>query len=476
MAEDIKNIKEQNETETVAQHPDYAAEIVELVQKKLTPHVLRDRVLCYHENDIAAALEQLSPPDRQRLFQLLDADTLSAVFSYTDDVGQYFGELSMRKKIDILSHSEADVAADYLRQLSRAERTMLIDLMDDDAKREIALIGSFDEDEIGSRMTTNFIVVESGLGIKQAMRSLVAQAAEHDNISTIYVVDPVDRTFCGAIDLKDLIIAREGTSIDDLVVTSYPYVYATEAIDDCIERLKEYSEDSIPVLDDNNKLLGVITSQDVVEVVDEELGDDYAKLAGLTAEEDIKEPLFRSMRKRLPWLIVLLGLGLIVSAVVGIFTDVVRRFALIICFQSLVLDMSGNTGTQSLAVTIRVLTGEALTAKQKLYLVFKEARVGFCNGLTLGLCSFVLVGLYIMLIKKEPAGTAFLVSACTGTALFVAMILASLAGTCIPMLFKRLKIHPAVASGPLITTLNDLVAVVTYYGLSGILLIGILGM
>ena len=473
MAEDVKTV---DGAEVAAQHPDYAAEIVELVHQKLTPHVLRDRILDYHENDIAAALDQLDQADRQRLFQLLNADTLSEVFSYTDNVGQYFGELSMRKKVDILKHSEADVAVDYLRQLSRAERTTLIDLMDDDAKREIALIGSFDEDEIGSRMTTNFVYIESGLGVKQAMRSVVAQAAEHDNISTIYVIDPADRTFCGAIDLKDLIIAREGSSLADLIVTSYPYVYATEAVEECIERLKEYSEDSIPVLDDDNKLLGVITSQDVVEVVDEELGDDYAKLAGLTAEEDIKEPLFRSMRKRLPWLIVLLGLGLIVSAVVGIFTDVVRRFALIICFQSLVLDMSGNTGTQSLAVTIRVLTGEALTAKQKAFLVFKEVRVGFCNGLTLGLCSFVLVGLYIMLVKREPAATAFLVSACTGTALFVAMILASLAGTCIPMLFKRLKIDPAVASGPLITTLNDLVAVVTYYGLSGILLIGILGM
>lgn len=471
-----ENIKEPIGAEVAAQHPDYAAEIVALVQKKLAPHVLRDRILCYHENDIAAALEQLSAQDRLRLFQLLDADTLSTVFSYSDDVRQYFCELSMRKKVDILAHSEADVAVDYLRQLSRAERTTLIDLMDDDAKREIALIGSFDEDEIGSRMTTNFIVIESNIGVKQAMRSLVAQAAEHDNISTIYVVDPVDRTFCGAIDLKDLIIAREGSSLDDLVVTSYPYVYATEAIDECLERLKEYSEDSIPVLDDNNKLLGVITSQDVVEVVDEELGDDYAKLAGLTAEEDIKETLPRSIKKRLPWLTVLLGLALIVSAVVGIFEHVVAHLTLIVCFQSLILDMAGNVGTQSLAVTIRVLTGEQLTPKQKLYLMFKEARVGFCNGLLLGTLSFALIGLYIMLFKHQPATVAFTVSACTGTALFLAMVLSSLAGTSIPMLFKRLKIDPAVASGPLITTLNDLVAVVTYYGLAWVLLIHFLHM
>lgn len=473
MAEDIKV---SDGAEVAVQHPDYAAEIVEIVGSKLAPHVLRDRVLSYHENDIAAALELLRPADRLRLFQLLDADTLSAVFAYTDNVGQYFSELSMRKKVDILSHSEADAAVDYLRQLSRGERTTLIDLMDDDAKREIALIGSFDEDEIGSRMTTNFVFIEGGISVKQAMRSVVAQAAEHDNISTIYVVDPVDRTFCGAIDLKDLIIAREGSSLDDLVVTSYPYVYATEAIDECIERLKEYSEDSIPVLDDNNKLIGVITSQDVVEVVDEELGDDYAKLAGLAAEEDIKEPLFRSIRKRLPWLLVLLGLALIVSAVVGVFEHVVAHLTLIVCFQSLILDMAGNSGTQSLAVTIRVLTGEQLTARQKFFLMLKEARVGFCNGLLLGTLSFGLIGLYIMLFKHQPAAVAFTVSACTGTALFLAMMLSSVSGTGIPMLFKRLKIDPAVASGPLITTLNDLVAVVTYYGFAWLLLIHFLHM
>ena len=131
----------------------------------------------------------------------------------------------------------------------------------------------------------------------------------------------------------------------------------------------------------------MITSQSIVELVDDEMGEDYAKFAGLTAEEDLKEPLKESIKKRLPWLLILLGLGMVVSSVVGIFEQVVSQLTIIMCFQSLILDMAGNVGTQSLAVTIRVLMDESLTGRQKLELVWKEMRIGFSNGLILGVLS-----------------------------------------------------------------------------------------
>ncbi|MBQ9563094.1 MAG: magnesium transporter, partial [Lachnospiraceae bacterium] len=188
--------------------------------------------------------------------------------------------------------------------------------------------------------------------------------------------------------------------------------------------------------------------------------------------EDLKEPLFQSMRKRLPWLIVLLTLGLGVSTVVGAYEKVVAALPLIMAFQSLILDMSGNTGTQSLAVTIRVITDAPnLTTREKFGLVFKEMRVGFMNGLLLGTFAFAIVGLYITFFKHYPASMAFLVSGCIAFSLWVAMIISSSIGTLIPMFFKKIGVDPAVASGPLITTINDLIAVVTYYTLSWILLI-----
>lgn len=469
----IPDKEEDGRDEEEIQHPDYKAEIVRTVRSSLSPLALRDRILEYHENDIAEALSDLTADERGRLFNLLDTDTLTDILEYAEDVGTYFGEMSIKKQLDILNHSEADTAVDYLRALPRSQRKTLIDLMDDDTKKEVALIGSFDEDEIGSRMTTNYIRIPLGITVREAMHELVAQAAEHDNISTLYVVDGVG-SFYGAIDLKDLIIAREGTSLKNLVMSSYPYVYAHEQVSDCIERIKAYYEDSIPVLDDSNHLLGVITAVDVVEIADDEMGEDYARLAGLSAEEDLQEPIRMSIGKRLPWLVVLLFLGLLVSSVVGVFEHVVEHLALIVSFQSLVLDMAGNVGTQSLAVTIRVLMDEALTTKQRWQLVGKEVRVGTLNGLTLGLGSFIFIGLYILLIKGKPADMSFAISACTGTALLLSMVLASFAGTTIPMLFKKLGVDPAVASGPLITTINDLTAVVAYYGLTWVLLINVL--
>ncbi len=463
------------EVPAVSQHPDYKTEIASIVRSNLTPRLMGEKLLTYHEMDIALALELLKKDERLRLYRVLNHEALAEILAYSEHLTDYLMELSLPKQAAVLSELEPVAAAEALQEMDKEHRNSLIDLLEEESKGEILMLNSFHEDEIGSQMSTNYISISRGIGVRQAMRDLVEQAADNDNISTIYVVDD-DETLVGAIDLKDLIIAREHTDLEEITMTSYPYVYANEQIEDCIERIKAYSEDSIPVLDRNNKLIGVLTAQDITRVVDEEMSEDYAKLAGLSAEEDLQEPLKKSIRKRLPWLIILLGLGLVVSTVVGLFESVVASLTVVVCFQSLILDMAGNVGTQSLAITIRVLMDEQLTGKQKLALVAKEARVGLCNGFILGVLSFVFIGLYLFLLKGETATLAFSVSLCTGIALLVSMLLSSITGTIVPIIFKKLNIDPAVASGPLITTINDLVAVVTYYGMAWILLIQVLGL
>ena len=466
-----KNLEPQG---VMTRQPDYREEIAAVIRSNLTPKLMREKLLGYHANDIASALDLLKKEERFKAYRVLDPETLAEVLEYAERRREYLGELDYKKQAEILSLFETPAAVEYLRQVEKPARSVLISLMADDVKREITLLSSFDEEEIGSRMTTNYISVRAGIGVRQAMRELVEQAADNDNISTIYVVDE-DETLLGAIDLKDLIIARESTPLSEITMTSYPYVYATEQTEDCIERIRDYSEDSVPVLDSENRLKGVLTAQDIAQLIGEELGEDYAMLAGLSAEEDLREPVRRSVGKRLPWLMVLLALGILVSGVVGLFEHVVAHLALVVCFQSLVLDMAGNVGTQSLAVTIRVLMDEQVSGREKLYLVGKEARVGLTNGLVLGVLSFGVIGLYLMVLQGNPAALSFSVSFCTGAALAVSMLLSSVAGTVVPILFKKLNVDPAVASGPLITTVNDLVAVVTYYGLAWVLLINVMG-
>lgn len=459
--------------EIVMSEKNYVQELVDIIRSGLPENELVDRISDYHDNDIADALTKLDKEERVKVYYAMGAERMAEIFAYLDDAEDYLRELPMESVARVISEMDSDDAVDVLEDMDDTTRHKIVEMLDEDAGDDVRLLLSYDDDEIGSCMTTNFIVIHNNLTIKQAMHELVKQAGDNDNISTIYVVDDNDK-FYGAIDLKDLIVARENDNLEDLISRSYPYVRTREKISECIEELKDYAEDSIPVLLENGKIAGIITAQDIVEAVDDEMGEDYAKLAGLTSEEDLNESTLLSMKKRLPWLIILLFLGMGVSSVVGIFEEVVAVLPVVMCFQSLILDMAGNVGTQSLAVTIRVLMDENLTVAQKLKLVVKEMKTGFLNGVCLAVMSFLFLGLYIHFFRKYDIGHSFLIAACVGVSLIVAMVISSLVGTVIPIFFKKIKVDPAVASGPLITTVNDLVAVVVYYGLTWIFLINML--
>ncbi len=455
------------------QKKNYVQEILDIIHSGLPQAELAEKLSDYHENDLADALADLTAEERRKLYAILGVEQVAEIFSYLDDAEPYLKELPPEEAAQVVSHMDSDDAVDALDDLEEEDKEKIVhqmDKVDKDAADDVKLLLSYDEDEIGSCMTTNYIYIRKDMTIRQAMSELVKQAGENDNISTLYVVDENER-FYGAIDLKDLIVARAEDNLEKLIARSYPYVTDHEKISDCIDRIVDYAERSLPVLDENGKLLGIITSADVVELVDDQMGDDYAKLGGLTSEEDLNEGVFQSVKKRLPWLVALLFLGMLVSSVVGAFESVVAVLPIVICFQSMVLDMAGNVGTQSLAVTIRVLVDENLTTSKKLHLLFKEMRVGLVNGALLAVMALGFLGVYIHFFKAYAWGEAFLLSGCVGISLIVAMVISSLVGTVIPMLFHKIHIDPAVASGPLITTINDLVAVVVYYGLAMIVLI-----
>lgn len=454
----------------VLKEPVFTEKIVKIIRLSSSMEEMTEQLRDYHDNDIAQSLALLNRAERNLLYSAVDAKWMADIISYMDDPAAYIEEIGINKLAEIINEMDADDAVDLWEDIDESVKVKLRPMIDDETKTEIRLISSYDEDEIGSLITTNYICIRQDLTIRQAMHELVQQAGENDNITTIYVTDH-KKCFCGAIDLKDLIIARDNVALDTLISYSYPYLMDHEKISESIEKIKDYAEDSLPVLDKDKKIIGILTAQDVIEAVDDELGEDYAKLAGLAAEEDLNETTKESIKKRLPWLVILLFLGMGVSTVVGAFENVVAILPVVICFQSLILDMAGNVGTQSLAVTIRVLMDENLSSKDKLRLTFKEMKIGFCNGGLLGILALVCLGAYITLFKGYPLTTALFISGCVGISLLVAIIISSLVGTLVPIFFHKIKVDPAVASGPLITTINDLVAVVTYYGLAWILLI-----
>lgn len=448
---------------------EFETEIIEIIRSNLVPKKMQEKIGAYHEKDVAQILDRLTAEERQRLFRVLAPEEIARVLEYAENPAAYFEQLGIRRKTDVLSMMETPAAVALLKLLTKEERASLLELVRPDVREELYLISSFDEEQVGSRMSANYIAISDRLTVKEAMAQLVRQAAENDNIGVIYVVDET-KIFCGAIDLKDLIIAREGTPLSQITILSYPYLYARASVESAIPFFRAYSEHSIPVLDDGNRLLGVVTARDFVEIIGDELNEDYAKLAGLSQEEGLTEPIVRSIRKRMPWLCILLVLGLGVSAVVGLFESVVAQLPVIMCFQSLILDMAGNVGTQSLAVAIRVLMDTRIGHREKWTLIGREARIGLLNGAILGAISFAAIGGYLC-VKGNTVGFAFSVSGCLGAAMLLAMLISSLSGTVIPIFFEKIGVDPAVASGPLITTVNDLVAVVTYYGLAWLILI-----
>lgn len=331
----------------------YVEELIEIIRAGLSREDLVDWLFDYHDNDIADALELLTPEERKRLYSALGAERVAEIFAYLDDGDVYLKELSLKQQAKVISEMDSDDAVDILEEADDDTKCKIQGMLDKEASEDVQLLLSYDEDEIGSYMTTNFILIHNDLTVREAMRELVKQAGENDNISTIYVVDRAEQYY-GAIELQDLIIAREHTELEDLISRSYPYVMDHEKISECIEKIKDY------------------------------------------AEEDLNETTRESIRKRLPWLVILTVMALL------------------------------------------------------------------------------FLGAYIHLFKGFSLGYSMMISACVGVSLVGAMVVSSLVGTLMPIFFKKVGVDPAVASGPLITTINDLVAIVVYYGLVAVVLIDII--
>lgn len=208
--------------EYTLEEKDYINELVSIIRSDISPKDLLDKLDNYHDNDIAGALEELSVEERQKLYPILGIDRLSAIFSYIEEPEKYLKETSLETTAEVLSNMDSDDAVDIIEELDDSTKKKLADLVDEEAKEDIKLILSYEDDEIGSIMTTNYIVIKTKLSIKEAKEELIKQAEENDNISTIYVTKE-DDTYCGAIDLKDLIIAKESNLLIDLI---YCYLFS----------------------------------------------------------------------------------------------------------------------------------------------------------------------------------------------------------------------------------------------------------
>lgn len=453
---------------------DYLKEIAEILSSEHTLEEKRGLLLQYHESDIAEVLDALDEESRKELYNILDTESLGEVLLYSEDIEELASDIEPEMLAEIIETMDVDDAIDVLEELNEESREEIVSLIEDEEVLEdIITVSKYSDEVIGSEMTNNYIVIKNSDTVKTAMKKVISGASENDNVSTIYVLDEHD-LFYGVLELRDLIIARDGDDLNKIIKINYPYFYDQDLIVDIIPQIRDYGLDSYPILNTEGFLVGVFTHDDALDVTYEEFEDDYAKLAGISEEDSINENLFSSVKKRIPWLIILLILGLAQSFLMTGFEAVVAGLPIIVFFQTLVLGMSGNTGTQSLAVTIRTLSSSDIK-KQTLKTLFKELRIGFCNGFFLAILAFGFVFFFLKITNQGVISEtfnlieAFKASGIVGLALLISMTISSFVGAIVPIIFKKINVDPAVASGPFITTINDLTALLIYYGLSAIL-------
>ena len=385
---------------------EYLKEITEILSSERSLKEKRELLLQYHESDIAEVLDELNEEERKEFYSILDAESLGEVLLYSEDIEELVETIEPEILAEIIETMDADDAIDVLEELDEEAREEVVSLIEDEEVLEdIITLSKYSDEVIGSEMTNNYIVIKTTDTVKSAMKKVISEASVNDNVSTIFVLDEKD-LFYGVLELRDLIIARDGDDLNKIIKTSYPYFHDQDLIVDIIPQIRDYGLDSYPVLNSEGFLVGVITHDDALDVTYEEFEDDYAKLAGISEEDSLEESLFSSVKKRIPWLIILLVLGLVQSFLMTGFEAVVAGLPIIVFFQTLVLGMSGNTGTQSLAVTIRTLSSSDVK-KQTLKTLFKELRIGFCNGLFLAVLAFAFVFLFLKITNQGVISETF---------------------------------------------------------------------
>lgn len=420
----------------------------------------RDEFMQLHPYDQSLFFEKVEPDIRKKIFHYLSPNEMAELFEATkfDDEKYkfYLKEMDTAYAADMLSYMYADNAVDVLNELGKDQVASYLSIMDEESAQEIKDLLHYEEYTAGSIMTTEYVAIPETSTCRSAMTILRNEAPNAETIYYLFVVNE-DHRLTGVISLRDLIIANEDTLIKDIMNERVVSVLVSEDQEEVARTIKDYNFLAVPVVDFEQHLLGIVTVDDIIDVLDEEASDDYSKLAAVSDMDTFDKSPFQAARKRLPWLIILLFLGMMTANLMSIFEQTLDKVALLAVFIPLIAGMAGNSGTQALAVAVRGIATGDIEEQSKIKLLFREAGTGLITGL---ICGILVIG--VVFFWKHD----LLIGILVGSAIFGSIFIATLGGSFIPLLIHRMKIDPAVASGPFITTINDVISILIYLGLA----------
>jgi|AntRauTorcE11897_2_1112592.scaffolds.fasta_scaffold00297_17 magnesium transporter len=428
---------------------------------------LEERLNDYHPSDLALWLAVYEASFCMKILSRLTVQFAADILNFmtVEKVADIMDCFEPLKASQLIIEMDTDEATDALKRFNVSKRRVILAKL---STKDRALMNRFlgyVEDSAGSIMTSEAVVLEETMDVKEAMRVLINNAVSAESIQTLFVTDGTD-TLVGVLGLKDLIQARSPLTLQSLMEKDFITVFTDTTAEDAARTMRNYQIYLLPVIDHANRFQGVITLDDAADILDEATSEDYARFANVSSEATIRDSVFRSAFHRLPWLTILLGLGLIISGIISSFENVLAEVTVLVLFQPLILGMAGNTGTQSLAVTIRGLANDYYTTKEHARAhVISELKSGMLNGLAIGLLGF-LTTIGFLYTTSVLDSNPIMVGVTVALSLAASLSIASLFGTLVPLTLHRFNFDPAVASGPFITTLNDVIALIIYFSLA----------
>ncbi|MFA6842814.1 MAG: magnesium transporter [Bacilli bacterium] len=428
--------------------------------------VLINKLQVMHPGDVANLIENLKDQEKQRVFKVLSDAALSEIFAYLDeeDAADCLQLMSDKRASNVLGHMKSDEAADIINELDKDKIANYLKLLDEETRQKIEALRKYSDDFVGSIMNTSFIKLEASLDVKDAMKILLKRAPHVEVINTLMVEN--DEEFVGILDFRKLIMSKSPCRIGEITNKNAKYCEDFDSREYAIKIINDYDIYALPVLK-NNKVVGVVSIDDSFSAMQEETLEDYTQLAGISGEFDENETVLLKVKKRLPWLSILIVLSLAVCWLISAFDNVIEAITALVLFQSVIKGLSGNVGTQSLAICVRSIANrELLTKKAIVKHCVLEFRNGLVLGLIIGLFTFVIGAMFLRLVVGSVWMDAFRISGVVGVSIALSLSLSSLFGCLVPILFNSMHIDPSAASGPFITTTIDLIAIAVYFSLA----------
>ncbi len=414
-----------------------------------------------HPRDLADVIELLSPEHRVALIQALGAAFDYEVLSEIDESvrDQLSEALPNELLVKAVTELDTDDAAYLIENLEEQDREEILSQLPRGERAALERQLEYPEDSAGRLMQSEFVAVAPYWTVGQ----VIAHARESDDLpdqfSEIFVVDPAFRVL-GAVDLSRLLRTKRDVPISEIMETDLDVVLATADQEEVARQFERYGLITAPVVDENHKLVGVITVDDVVEVIQDEADEDMKALGGV-GDESIGDSVASTARSRVPWLIVNLGTAVLGSFVIQMFDATIEQMVALAVLMPIVASIGGNAGTQTMTVTVRALATNKLSSANALRIISRETLVGLLNGLILSMIMALFVFLWFGSTK---------LGAVIGAAMVVNLLAAALAGILIPLALNRLKLDPAPASGVFVSMITDCVGFFAFLGLASLIL------